>query len=824
LYRLIVICIAVVLISGACNSASFISTALDGAWEWQNPRPQGNYLWSTSFADPMVGWAVGDRGTILKTTNGGVSWAPQISGTVQPITHVQFLDSSVGYASCIGGIVLKTVNGGAKWRPQKVGPADFYWVHFNDAGNGWAVGWDSGEPDTAPGVYRTTDGGEHWARISDSQFYDIHFVDSTHGWAIDYNGIYRTTDGGETWNVPDPNPTSVYAIEMLDLSTGWAVGDYGLIYKTIDGGDSWNLVPNYEAVTLWAVSFADANHGWAVGDYGLIMQTSDGGDTWTSQYVTGQPSVFGVFAADANSVSAVGANGLIALTQDGAYWQVMSSGNYDGLIAAQFIDSSSGWAVGQYGAILKTTDGGLSWSKRESYTTDEIMDLSFATSNTGWVVGGSNSADTPRYLILKSINGGTDWATQKVGTGHTLYGVSFADASTGCAVGGKADDPVGTSVIMRTSTAGATWWTVLSSAGQPFYGVQMVDQTTAYAVGGLGKLAKSIDGGENWSVTTINSDYWLSSVHFINPSTGWAVGYDYARRRGIILKTTNGGLNWDVRRLDTDTWLNSVFFIDALNGMAVGANGTFVATADGGLNWETKESGADASLRDIKFVGSEVGWIVGDYGTILRTTTGMRPWCGLMKTRPNGTPVDLGHVVVTARENDYVYVQHPETYSAIRVETSDPSIGVGDFIYVHGVVGATGLERVIGPVTWIEKLCGGWGDLAPLASNAPNLGGNLLGSGTTYQPGIPGMQGANPVGLLVKIWGKVTEKNAAENYMMIDDASGIPIKVDTRHLQFVPSVGQRVFVTGIFSIYGTVETAKRMVTPRSDQDIAPMIW
>jgi len=46
-------------------------------WFWQNPRPQGNPLASVYFVDPDTGYAVGESGTILKTTNGGAAWVEE---------------------------------------------------------------------------------------------------------------------------------------------------------------------------------------------------------------------------------------------------------------------------------------------------------------------------------------------------------------------------------------------------------------------------------------------------------------------------------------------------------------------------------------------------------------------------------------------------------------------------------------------------------------------------------------------------------------------------------------------------------------------------
>ena len=40
-------------------------------WEWLNPLPTGNIMQSLSFPDSLTGYAVGECGTIIKTTNGG---------------------------------------------------------------------------------------------------------------------------------------------------------------------------------------------------------------------------------------------------------------------------------------------------------------------------------------------------------------------------------------------------------------------------------------------------------------------------------------------------------------------------------------------------------------------------------------------------------------------------------------------------------------------------------------------------------------------------------------------------------------------------------
>ena len=56
-------------------------------YHWEIVR-QGS--WQTEFTDTYFlsaqeGWAIGDDGTILRTTNGGSTWQPQQSGVTEEL-------------------------------------------------------------------------------------------------------------------------------------------------------------------------------------------------------------------------------------------------------------------------------------------------------------------------------------------------------------------------------------------------------------------------------------------------------------------------------------------------------------------------------------------------------------------------------------------------------------------------------------------------------------------------------------------------------------------------------------------------------------------
>ena len=58
---------------------SLTSQIFPQGWFWQNPLPTGNDLLNVNFISSTVGWAVGSYGTIIRTTNGGITWTSQSS-------------------------------------------------------------------------------------------------------------------------------------------------------------------------------------------------------------------------------------------------------------------------------------------------------------------------------------------------------------------------------------------------------------------------------------------------------------------------------------------------------------------------------------------------------------------------------------------------------------------------------------------------------------------------------------------------------------------------------------------------------------------------
>jgi hypothetical protein len=121
------------------------------------PRDSGTT--ADLLGTPLFGatdYLVGDGGLVLRSTDHGVSWEPQQTGTLAALRDIQLSTNNTSrlYAVGDGGTILKSVDHGVTWGTQESGTGeDLHGVFFylNDS-RGWAVG-------TNATVLRTTDGG-----------------------------------------------------------------------------------------------------------------------------------------------------------------------------------------------------------------------------------------------------------------------------------------------------------------------------------------------------------------------------------------------------------------------------------------------------------------------------------------------------------------------------------------------------------------------------------------------------------------------------------------------------------------------------------------
>ncbi len=300
-------------------------------WE-KIDSPTSKKLTSVIFIDSSNGWAAGDSGLIIHTTDAGESWTTQNYNDSIAIVNLCFLSDQLGFASAtstnyepFGSYLLKTTDGGMNWSSDflRIGEAFVHSITFIDSLNGFAVGYPSF-------FLRTSDGGESWRSVTrDSSIYaqwppeTVKFYDSSYGFACggtrDVVGvIWKTTDSGYSWTtVVDSTsapPEPLYAIQIFDSLNVLVLGgdpEFGAsVLRSYDGGSSWRY---YNVGILWfpvEMGFRTAAEGWApMGPKRGFLFTDDSGENWSFINTPDSAYVTNISFPDSIHGYAVGING-----------------------------------------------------------------------------------------------------------------------------------------------------------------------------------------------------------------------------------------------------------------------------------------------------------------------------------------------------------------------------------------------------------------------------------------------------------------------------------------------------------------------------------
>lgn len=134
--------------------------------------------------------------------------------------------------------------------------------------------------------------------------------------------------------------------------------------------------------------------------------------------------------------------------------------------------------------------------------------------------------------------------------GFTIFDADFADNSNVMAVGSDGG-------IAKSTDGGANWtygpFTYINNAGQltktSLYDLHYVTPTVAYVVGANGCMGKTTDGGQTWNF--VNTPLFagaktINTVWFVNQDIGY-IGGQWNSDDSIpkVYRTLNGGATWD---------------------------------------------------------------------------------------------------------------------------------------------------------------------------------------------------------------------------------------------------------------------------------------
>ncbi len=389
-------------------------------WQWGNPLPQGNTLHELSFAG-ATGYAAGDFGTLLKTTDGGATWSGLPVGTFQSLSIVQAVDANtvVAGGGCVarrstdGGQTFSSIAFAAVESSCKSPLRD---MSFVSATLGFLLLEDGS-------VYTTTDGGTQFTPLTavpgtpaaggGDQAAALTFTSPTAGFAATSTKLYRTTDGGVSWTFMGDG-LRINRLRFFDALHGFGIGPAGFFMRTEDGGQNWTAKDlgagglDYRTISCGTAKLCVL--GNASGSQ--LVRTTDAGDTPGTVVTPSTDPIHAAAFASATRVAAVGANGSTVVSNDAGVTFAAVGGRLTGSYSAIVAGKAAGtaFAPGRAGTLAKTTDSGASWTRGNVPTSSDLSDVSFPSATTGYALDADGG-------LFATVNGGASWKT--LGTGST---------------------------------------------------------------------------------------------------------------------------------------------------------------------------------------------------------------------------------------------------------------------------------------------------------------------------------------------------------------------------------------------------------------------
>jgi photosystem II stability/assembly factor-like uncharacterized protein len=301
---------------------------------------------------------------------------------------------------------------------------------------------------------------------------------------------------------------------------------------------------------------------------------------------------------------------LVSHSQQGWFQQV--SCTTLNLNSVYFIDANTGFVAADNGYILKTTNSGTNWALINTGANRKLYQIQFVNSTTGFAVG-----DTITY---RSSDGGVTWNYVVHGIGLSI---SFVNQTTGFVMGFPF-------IACKTTNSGMNWaieGVIFTNCGANK--ILFRNENTGYACGCLRSIIstysafiyQTTNSGVNWAniyTGPMSAAAIMRDIYFLNDSYGVALEDIFSAY--YFHKTTNAGQNWN--QIILPQQMNSVRFTDVNKGWTCGVNGGILFSSNGGGNWSPQASGVSVTLNELYMLNQNTGWIAGNNGLILKTTDG----------------------------------------------------------------------------------------------------------------------------------------------------------------------------------------------------------
>ncbi len=339
---------------------------------------------------------VGSKSGIFKSSDGGNSWRPINNGVgSMPVHAIAVAPSAHSVLYALGAALAKSVDGGQTWSQidlRVTGSILTSYGAYAVQGNVMALAIDPLDADklhamTGYGVFKSTDGGETWSKVSnvmEGQAVCSVFVDPSnpavlYATATSDGKAFKSTDGGDTWEELEFGFPRLGGCGLLvdpaDSSVLFATSETGIIRST-DGGESWRKLSSETGANARLAGTVgqqvdslvndpdDASILYAASPLG-ILRSPDRGRTWAVISSAAQVKGLLRFVIDPHNPRIIygEGNGLYKTTNAGQTWKQLKRGlppGGAGNLALVPSDSNTLYVATGRG-VFKSANGGESW-------------------------------------------------------------------------------------------------------------------------------------------------------------------------------------------------------------------------------------------------------------------------------------------------------------------------------------------------------------------------------------------------------------------------------------------------------------------------------